>query len=219
MSTRAIEHLRQSDPRLVEWIERLGVIKIPVRRPLEPYGALLQSIAFQQLAGAAARVIWGRVLELFENADPRPERLLALADQRLRGAGLSRSKVLAMKDIATRSLAGQVPDATRIKTMKDADIYELLTQIRGVGPWTVDMLMMFTLRRPDVMPATDYGVRKGIQVLYRKRALPTPAQVLKTSEKWRPYRSTAALYLWRVAESAKPAKPAKPKKKSRSLPK
>ncbi len=223
MTTQAIEHLRQCEPRLVEWIERLGVIKIPARRGVEPYGALLQSIAFQQLAGSAARVIWGRVLGLFENDDPHPERLLALPDEHLRGAGLSRSKVLAMRDVATRSLAGKVPDARRIKTMKDAEIYELLTQIRGVGPWTVDMLMMFTLRRPDVMPATDYGVRKGIQVLYRKRALPTPAQVLKASERWRPYRSTAALYLWRIADTAKPAKSVKSAKakkpKRKSLPK
>ena len=151
---------------------------------------------------------------LFESDDPHPERLLALPDEHLRGAGLSRSKVLAMRDVATRSLAGKVPDAKRIKGMKDPEIYELLTQIRGVGPWTVDMLMMFTLRRPDVMPATDYGVRKGVQVLYRKRTLPTPAQVLQTSEKWRPYRSTAALYLWRIADTAKPAKAKRPTRKS-----
>ncbi len=121
----------------------------------------------------------------------------------LRAAGLSRSKALAMKDICVRVNAGKIPSAALIAQMSDADIYAQLMEARGVGTWTVDMLMMFTLCRPDVMPVTDYGVRKGFQVLYRKRALPSPKQLLKHSEKWQPHRSVAALYLWRIAESAK----------------
>jgi 3-methyladenine DNA glycosylase/8-oxoguanine DNA glycosylase len=166
---------------------------------------LLESIAHQQLAGAAARAIWGRVLALFEGT-PSPERLIALGDEHFRAAGLSRSKTLSMRDIAAKALAGAVPSAARIEAMPEAEVYELLTQIRGVGPWTVDMFMIFTLRRPDVMPATDYGVRKGFQMLNRKRAMPTPKQVLQAAERWRPYRTTAALYLWRIAAS-KPETP------------
>jgi 3-methyladenine DNA glycosylase/8-oxoguanine DNA glycosylase len=206
MHVRAANHLRSSDPRLGEWIDRLGIIKLPARRPPDPYLALLQSIAYQQLAGSAARAIWGRVLGLFEDGRPHPERLIALSEAHLRSAGLSRNKTLYMKDIADKALAGHVPDAKQIAKMTDKEIYDRLTQIRGVGPWTVDMLLIFTLRRPDILPSSDYGVRKGFQVLYRKRALPSPKLLLKTAELWRPYRTTAALYLWRIADSAKQAK-------------
>jgi DNA-3-methyladenine glycosylase II len=203
MHARATRHLRLHDPRLAEWIDRIGPLKLPTRPPREPYLALLESIAHQQLAGAAARAIWGRVLNLFEGSLPSAAALMALTDDHLRGAGLSRSKTLSMRDIATKALAGDVPSAERILEMAEADIYEQLTKIRGVGPWTVDMLLIFTLRRPDIMPVTDFGVRKGYQVLYRKRKMPTPKEVLKAAERWRPYRTTAALYLWRIAESPK----------------
>jgi DNA-3-methyladenine glycosylase II len=206
MHARAANHLRDSDPRLGEWIDRLGIIKLPVRRAPDPYLALLQSIAYQQLAGSAARAIWGRVLSLFEDGRPHPERMIAINDAHLRSAGLSRNKILYMKEIAHKALAGHVPDAEQIAKMSEKDIFDRLTQIRGVGPWTVDMLLIFTLRRPDILPSSDYGVRKGYQVLYRKRALPTPKQLLKTAELWRPYRTTAALYLWRIADSPKEAK-------------
>jgi 3-methyladenine DNA glycosylase/8-oxoguanine DNA glycosylase len=133
-----------------------------------------------------------------------------MPEEHLRSAGLSRSKAMAMRDICAKVNAGRIPDAVQIKQMSDTDIYALLMDIRGVGSWTVDMLMMFTLCRPDIMPVTDYGVRKGFQVLYRKRKLPTPKQLEKFSEKWRPHRSVAALYLWRIADTAK---------KKKSLPK
>ncbi len=204
--TAAIKHLRTCEPRLEEWIERLGIIKLPNTALSEPYHALLESIAHQQLAGAAARAIWGRVLALFEGGIPHAATLVDLSDEHLRAAGLSRSKILAMKDLSTRLLAGQIPDAKRIKQMPDAEIYRELTAVRGVGPWTVDMLMIFTLRRPDVMPATDFGVQKGFQLLYRKRLMPTPKQLLKSTEKWSPHRSTAALYLWKIADGAKKTK-------------
>ena len=206
MSSQAIDHLRQSDPRLAEWIDRVGVLQPPAPNVREPYIALLEAIAHQQLAGAAARAIWARLIHLFEDGVPCPKRLLAMPEAHLRTAGLSRSKVLAMRDVCTRVNAGSIPSAARIAQMPDADIYAQLTQVRGVGTWTVDMLMIFTLCRPDIMPATDYGVRKGFQILYRKRALPTPKQIVKLSEKWRPYRSVAALYLWRIADTAKTKK-------------
>jgi DNA-3-methyladenine glycosylase II len=210
MPMHAIQHLRNCDPRLAEWIDRLGVLQFPTPQAREPYVALLETIAHQQLEGAAARAIWARVLGLFEDGVPCPRRLAEMTEEHLRTAGLSRSKALAMKDICTRVNAGTIPSAALIGQLSDSEIYERLMQVRGVGSWTVDMLMMFTLCRPDIMPVTDYGVRKGFQVLYRKRALPTPKQLLKLTEKWRPHRSVAALYLWRIAETAKTPK----KKKS-----
>jgi DNA-3-methyladenine glycosylase II len=203
MQSRAVPHLRQCDPRLGDWIDRIGVLKLPKPQAREPYVALLESIAHQQLAGAAARAIWGRVVGLFEAGVPCPKRLVEMSDEKLRSAGLSRSKASAMRDICSRVNAGKIPSAEQIKHMSDTDIYAQFMEIRGVGPWTVDMLMIFTLCRPDIMPATDYGVRKGYQVLYRKRALPSPKQLAKLAEKWRPHRSVAALYLWRIADSAK----------------
>jgi DNA-3-methyladenine glycosylase II len=208
MTTPAIRHLRKSDARFDEWIDRIGPLQLPVPPVREPYVALLESVAHQQLAGAAARAIWARVIGLFEDGVPCPKRLAEMSEADLRSAGLSRSKALAMKDICVRVNAGKIPTTALIAQMSDADIYAQLMEARGVGAWTVDMLMIFTLCRPDVMPVTDYGVRKGFQVLYRKRALPSPKQLLKFSEKWRPHRSVAALYLWQIAGTAK-----KPKKK------
>jgi len=190
------------------------MLELPTPPVREPYIALLESIAHQQLAGAAARAIWARVMGLFADGVPCPKRLADMTEAELRGAGLSRSKALAMKDICVRVNAGKIPSTSLIAQMSDAEIYTQLLEARGVGMWTVDMLMMFALSRPDVMPVTDYGVRKGFQVLYRKRALPSPKQLLKYSEKWQPHRSVAALYLWRIAESAK--KPKKTKRKSLS---
>jgi 3-methyladenine DNA glycosylase/8-oxoguanine DNA glycosylase len=214
MATPAIRHLRKSDPRFTEWIDRIGTLELPTPPAREPYVALLESIAHQQLAGAAARAIWARVIALFADGVPCPKRLAEMTEADLRAAGLSRNKVLAMQDISVRVNEGKIPSTALIAQMSDADIYAQLMEARGVGMWTVDMLMMFTLCRPDVMPVTDYGVRKGFQVLYRKRALPSPKQLLKHSEKWQPHRSVAALYLWRIAETAK--KPKKAKKKSLS---
>ncbi|HTB89648.1 MAG TPA: hypothetical protein VK743_16910 [Steroidobacteraceae bacterium] len=215
MATAAIKHLRKSDPRFAEWIDRIGTLELPTPPVREPYVALLESIAHQQLAGAAARAIWARVIGLFADGVPCPRRLADMTEAQLRAAGLSRSKALAMKDICARVNAGKIPSTSLIAQMSDADIYTQLMEARGVGMWTVDMLMMFTLCRPDVMPVTDYGVRKGYQVLYRKRALPTPKQLLKYSERWQPHRSVAALYLWRIAESAKEPKQAKKKSLSK----
>jgi DNA-3-methyladenine glycosylase II len=210
------KHLRKRDSRLAEWIEKIGPLQLPTPAVREPYVALLEAIAHQQLAGAAARAIWARVVGLFDDGLPCSKRMADMTEEQLRSAGLSRSKALAMKDICARVNAGKIPGGSAMAAMTDAEIYEVLLEARGVGTWTVDMLMMFTLCRPDVMPVTDYGVRKGFQVLYRKRALPTAKQLLKFSEIWQPHRSVAALYLWRIAETAK--RPRK-KAKKKSLPK
>ena len=216
MSQHAIEHLRRNDPRLADWIDRIGLLQLTPPPPREPYIALLEAIAHQQLAGTAARAIWTRVAGLFDDGVPCSKRLVGMTDEHLRTAGLSRSKALAMRDICARVNAGTLPSAALIAAMTDQEIYARLLEVRGVGAWTVDMLMMFTLCRPDVMPVTDYGVRKGLQVLYGKRALPTPKQVLQFAEKWRPHRSIAALYLWRIADTAKKKAPKKQQKKRKT---
>ena len=205
MTTRsAIKHLNETDAKLRDWIARLGPVRLPAVRSRDPYQALLESVVYQQLNGVAAGVIWNRLLDLFEDRSPHPETLIALPDDELRSAGLSRNKISAVRAIAAARISGDVPDARGIARWMDLEIYERLTKLRGVGPWTVDMLMIFTLRRPDVMPATDYGIRKGFQIAYRKRNLPTPREVLAKADRWRPFRTTAAMYLWKIADQAKP---------------
>jgi len=203
MNKNAVDFLRTREPKFAEHIDRIGLIELSAKSP-DPFVGLIKSITYQQLAGAAAGAIWRRVRALFADQNPTAELLLLLSDEQLRAAGLSRGKTLAMREIAAKTMLGIVPDTDGISRMSENDIREQLTQIRGVGPWTVEMLLIFTLCRPDVMPATDYAIRKGIQVLYRKRSLPTPKQIEKLTSRWTPHRTTAALYLWRIAEGAKP---------------
>jgi len=214
MHQRAIDHLRDREPRFGDWIDRFGLVELEASPRREPYVALLEAIVHQQLAGSAAKAIWNRVIALFEDGHPHPERLMALTEEQMRGAGLSRTKAQSMRDLAAKRLSGHVPDTAGIRRLSEEQIYERLTEIKGIGPWTVDMLMIFTLRRPDIMPINDYGVRKGFQVLYRKRAMPTPKQLLHAAEKWRPYRTAAALYLWRIADATKKPKAVKKAKRS-----
>jgi 3-methyladenine DNA glycosylase/8-oxoguanine DNA glycosylase len=134
---------------------------------------------------------------------PTPEELLNTPDERLRRAGLSRAKTAAMKDIAAKTLTGVVPSSREIARMSEAEIIERLTTIRGVGPWTVEMLLIFTLGRADVLPTTDYGVRKGFALTYGWKELPTPKELLEYGERWRPHRTTAAWYCWRALELPK----------------
>jgi 3-methyladenine DNA glycosylase/8-oxoguanine DNA glycosylase len=161
----------------------------------------VESVAYQQLNGTAAATILGRVKALYpQRRFPTPEDVLSTPDERLRGAGLSRAKTAAIKDIAKQTLAGVVPASRAISSLSDAEIIERLTVVRGVGPWTVEMLLIFTLGRPDVLPVTDYGVRKGFALTYRWKELPTPGELREFGERWRPYRSTAAWYFWRALE-------------------
>ena len=198
-------YLRTADPRLAAVIDLHGPCRIdPDGTMMSPFATLMRAIAYQQLAGKAAATIHGRVLALYHaRRHPRPEDILATSDDRLRAAGLSRAKTLAVKDLAAKTLDGTVPTLARLKRLDDEDIVERLSSVRGVGRWTVEMLLIFRLGRPDVLPSTDYGVRKGFQRTFRTRGLPSPAQVLKRGERWRPYRSIASWYLWRSLE--KPA--------------
>ncbi len=198
MTPEAIEHLRSADSVMAELIGRVGPCSLKLRSRSSPFQSLVHAVTHQQLNGIAARTILKRVLALHPHRRfPTPEDILATTDERLRGAGLSRAKVAAIKDIAAQTLAGVVPQVRAIRKMEDAEIVSRLTTVRGVGPWTVEMFLIFTLGRQDVLPATDYGVRKGFALTYGRRALPSPKQLLKFGEKWRPHRSTAAWYLWR----------------------
>lgn len=198
------KHLSAADARLGRIIAKVGPCTLKPKR-WSPYKALVQSVVFQQLNGTAAATILGRVKALFPGSKfPTPEQLLAASDEQLRGAGLSRAKTAAVKDIAAKVLEGVVPDTRVINGLSDAEIVERLTVVRGVGPWTAEMLLIFMLGRRDVLPATDYGVRKGFALTYGWKELPKPAEVLEFGERWRPYRTYAAWYLWRALEVRTP---------------
>jgi 3-methyladenine DNA glycosylase/8-oxoguanine DNA glycosylase len=200
MNDEAIRHLTSTDKILGRLIKRVGPCGLKPKRR-SPYEALVQAVVYQQLNGTAAATILARVKALYPGRRlPAPADLLASEDQHLRGAGLSRAKTAALKDIAAKTVQGVVPTSRAIARMTEAEIIERLTTVRGVGPWTIDMLLMFTLGRPDVLPITDYGVRQGFARTYRLEELPRPEEILEYGERWRPHRSTAAWYLWRALE-------------------
>ena len=168
---------------------------------IRPFDALAESIAYQQLSGKAAATIFGRVRALYPKRKwLDPEQLLATPDETLRAAGLSRAKTAALKDLAAKTIDGTVPAGRALIRMSDDEIITRLTAVRGIGRWTVEMLLLFDLGRPDVWPVDDYGVRKGFAKTFRRRKLPTPKELMKFGEKWRPYRSVAAWYFWRALD-------------------
>lgn len=193
--------LAAADPVLGAWIAAHGPCEL-APRGLDPFPYLLRAIVYQQLAGKAAATIHGRVLALTGDP-PTPESLLALPDDALRGAGLSRNKLAAARDLAAKTQQGLIPPLDVLHALSDAALVEQLTAVRGVGPWTVEMLLIFNLGRPDVLPVTDLGVRKGFSLLYSDGAeMPSPAALMAFGERWRPWRSVAAWYLWRAADGA-----------------
>ncbi len=166
------------------------------------FDALAESIAYQQLSGKAAATIFGRVRGLYPKTKwLDPAKILATPDDALRSAGLSRAKTAAIKDLAAKTIDGTVPSGHALLRMSDDEIIARLTQVRGIGRWTVEMLLLFDLGRPDVWPVDDYGVRKGFAKTFGRRKLPTPKQLIKSGEKWRPYRSVAAWYFWRALDA------------------
>jgi DNA-3-methyladenine glycosylase II len=201
MTEEALQHLTKTDKVLGRLIRRVGPCRLKLRRRRTPFEALVQSVAYQQLNGTAAATILGRVKALYPHRRfPTPEDLLNTPDEHLRGAGLSRAKTASIKDIAAKTLSGVVPNSSAIARMTEEDIVARLTSLRGVGPWTVEMLLIFNLGRPDVLPATDYGVRKGFALTYGWNELPRPKELLEFGERWRPHRTTAAWYFWRALE-------------------
>ncbi len=197
----AVSHLSQSDPVLAELIARVGACGIAPPRRATPFQYLLRAIVGQQLSGKAAATIFGRVCEIYRPRPlPVPAALLATPVERLRAAGLSGAKTRAAMDLARFAESGRLPSTRALRGMTPEDIVARLTEIRGVGRWTVEMLLIFYLGHPDVLPVNDLGVRKGFQVTYRKRSLPHPKFLARHSNRWQPYRSVAAWYLWRALE-------------------
>jgi len=198
---KAHRHLVASHPRMAELIARARRYEIKTDGIVRPFDALAESIAYQQLSGKAAATIWGRVRALYGKRKwLDPKQVLATPDETLRGAGLSRSKVAALKDLAAKTIDGTVPSARQLAQMSDEEIIERLTAVRGIGRWTVEMLLLFDLGRLDVWPVGDYGVQKGFAKTFGKRKLPKSKQLMKLGEKWRPYRSVAAWYFWRALD-------------------
>lgn len=199
----ALRHLPSRDPKLGALIERVGPFRLQLAGIHSPFAALTEAILHQQLTGKAAATILGRFKALFPgrpNGFPRPEDVARAPEDLLRGAGLSRAKAMAVKDLAAKSLDGTVPSVERLLEMDEEAIVERLCAVRGVGRWTVEMLLIFRLGRPDVLPIGDYGIRKGFARAFRTRELPTPAQVERRGQRWRPYRTVASWYLWRALE-------------------
>jgi methylated-DNA-[protein]-cysteine S-methyltransferase len=198
----AVAHLRTVDPRLGRIIDAVGPVRLELKPTASVFDALAESIVYQQLSGKAAATILARVRTLFPRPHEglQPEYLLRTSNARLRGAGLSQAKMLALQDLARRSVAGLIPTLNEIERMDDDAIVEQLGQTRGIGRWTVEMLLIFRLGRPDVLPIDDLGIRKGYAVATNKRELPTPAELVNAGRRWQPYRSAAAWYLWRSSE-------------------
>jgi DNA-3-methyladenine glycosylase II len=202
----AHQHLSASDKRLAKLIASSRRYEITPSLNVRPFDALAESIAYQQLSGKAAATIWKRVRAIFgKRKFLDPKAVLATSDQKFRAAGLSRSKVVALKDLAAKTLDGTVPTARAMAKMSDGEIIERLVQVRGIGRWTAEMLLLFDLGRPDVWPVHDYGVRKGFAKIFGKRKLPTPKEMERHGAKYSPHRSALAWYCWRALDKAEPS--------------
>lgn len=201
-AARAAAHLAEADPILAAVIQQVGPCDIAPEKRVDLFRALMRSITYQQLHGKAAETIHGRVIALMPKVDAAS--LLSLPEEALRGAGLSRNKLAAIRDLAEKTLDGTVPKPAAVKKLSDDELVARLTTVRGIGPWTVHMLMMFYLGRPDVMPTGDYAIRKAFSLLYRKGRAVTPESILRHAKRWQPYRSTASWYLYRSLDIATP---------------
>jgi methylated-DNA-[protein]-cysteine S-methyltransferase len=199
---RAVSEIKEADPKLGRLIDRVGPLRLKLKDTESAFAALAESIVYQQLSGKAAATIFGRVRALFPGKRGfSPRAVLAAPEESLRAAGLSANKYRALRDLAEKAEAGIVPTLAALSRLDDDAIVERLTQVRGIGRWTVEMLLIFRLGRPDVLPLDDYGVRKGFAAAF-KTELPTPKELAKRGERWRPWRSVASWYLWRAAERA-----------------
>jgi DNA-3-methyladenine glycosylase II len=206
----AVSFLKDADAKLGALIDRAGPFTLRLDTLASPFAALLESILYQQLHARAAAAIHGRVRAHF-GGDPEPEALLAADDAVLRAAGVSAGKLRALRDLAAKTIDGTVPSSSVLRRMADEEIVARLTEVRGIGPWTVEMLLIFRLGRPDVLPATDYGVRKGYALTFQRLPkrrpleaadLPQSEVLLKRGKRWAPFRSVASWYLWRACDLA-----------------
>jgi 3-methyladenine DNA glycosylase/8-oxoguanine DNA glycosylase len=195
----AVRYLRRCDEKFEDLIARVGRFRMEMDTHPSPYEALMEAIVYQQLNGKAAATIFGRVKDRIGGGNiPTPAQILAASDATLRGAGLSRQKLAAIRDLAQKTTDGTVPSLAEVELLPDEEIVTRLTTVRGVGVWTVHMMLIFRLGRPDVLPTLDYGVQQGFKLAYRKRKLPKPKELLAFGERWKPYRSVASWYLWQA---------------------
>jgi DNA-3-methyladenine glycosylase II len=193
--------ISKADPEMSRLIKSVGPCLLELQPAQTVFESLLEAIVYQQLTARAAGTILGRVKDLYGGSSPTPAQILKTPDNRLRSAGLSRAKVLAARDLSEKIKNGTLPLITELSGMTDEEIVEAFTSVRGIGEWTVQMFLIFKLGRPDVMPCKDYGVRKGFARVFDLDELPSPTEVLSRSECWRPYRTVASWYLWRVPAS------------------
>jgi len=198
----ALAHLRDADAAMARLIQLVGPCRMEINATQSLFVALAEAIVYQQLTAKAAATIFARVRALFPHAQngPTPLQILRVSDEKLRAAGLSGAKAAALRDLARKASDGQIPTLQDLRAMDDEAIIESLIQVRGIGRWTVEMLLMFRLGRPDILPLDDYGIRKGIAVLARKKTLPSKTEMEKRGKRWSPYRSIASWYLWRAAD-------------------
>jgi methylated-DNA-[protein]-cysteine S-methyltransferase len=198
----AVSHLRAADAPLGRLIDAVGPFRMQLQKAPSLFGALAEAIVYQQLNGKAAATIFARLCALFPNAASglRPEHILGASDVKLRSAGLSGSKSLSLQDLARRTQAGELPTLGEAQRLDDEAIIKRLTEVRGIGRWTVEMLLIFRLGRPDVLPVDDYGVRKGFALTFKKPELSAKTELEKRGERWKPYRTVASWYLWRATD-------------------
>jgi DNA-3-methyladenine glycosylase II len=217
----ACRELAANDPKLGKLIQRAGPFTMRISDSQSPFEALTESIIYQQLHGKAAATIHRRLLESFApvltleaagtGTHPTPQHILDCPNEQLRAAGLSKNKMLALRDLAAKTIDGTVPDLKHIRRMSDEAIIEHLTQVRGIGRWTVEMLLIFRLSRPNVLPVDDFGVRKGFALTFGKLKptdkvtpmdLPKPDDMRRRAKKWQPWCSVASWYMWRACDLA-----------------
>lgn len=201
----ATTHLRATDPAFAVLIDRIGPCTFQAK-PREPYEALIRAIAHQQLHGKAAEAILARFMALFPPPFPAPDAVLATPDEPIRACGFSASKILAIRDICTHTQGGRVPTSTEAAALDDATLIDRLITIRGVGRWTVEIFLIATLGRPDVLPVDDFGVREGWRLIKGFDKQPKPRELAELGTAWSPHRSTAAWYLWRASDEGKKVK-------------
>ena len=204
MNKTALKHLAAVDPVMRKLIRAVGPCALKPETKRSPFQSLVQAVAHQQLNGTAANTILTRFKKLFPGRKfPHPEDLAKVTDLQIRACGFSFAKIAAIRDIAAKALDGTIPSARVIAKLSDEEIITRLTAARGVGRWTVEMLLIFQLGREDVLPVDDFGVRNGFRLAYKKRAMPKPKALAAFGERWQPHRTTAAWYLWRAVDLAK----------------
>jgi 3-methyladenine DNA glycosylase/8-oxoguanine DNA glycosylase len=199
----AVTHLSNCDPCIARLVQEAVAFDPHIDHTQSPYESLLESIAYQSISGKAAATIYARVKALSASGGPpTPQEMLLLKTRALRKAGLSGAKILAMKDLAQKTIDGIVPTHEEALKLSDEELVERLVSVRGIGAWTVEMFLIFRLGRPDVLPIHDLGVKKGWSVAYGKKHMPRPKELLAFGERWRPYRTVASWYMWRAFERA-----------------